>query len=414
MNSRIVMVHITTQSTVSYSHGLASLAGVILADPGIKDEVVLVTVRDDSLDESVEKILSVNPYIVLFTATSNQWKRANSLAHKLKDLNPDLMLCVGGSHPTAVPRPTEETSFDVCVPGEAEDVIGLLVRAAREVGTARDQLLNASQKRKVIENLDDLPMPHFSMFCREDILTYPSVMFSRGCPFHCSYCMSGLRGRAGKPRWKSAERAIREVLHIVQTYDPDEIYIDDDTLLKKPDWVFKFCELYRQHIEVPFYCNSRPEVLTTQLARCLHEANCAAVGIGIESGSRRIRYDILRREIPDEVILRAFDIVHKEGIETWSFNMVGIPTETPEDLIATIKLNELAQTEYVRSSIFTPYPGTPIFELYGSGTCNCNKSYIRTDNDLPEEMRKIYKDWITMLQQEKRLWYTREEETLVD
>lgn len=399
----IVMVHIVHDTTVSYSHGLAALAGALTST-----DVALVTVRGDDAEGAAGEIAKSAPSVVLFTAMSNQWETAKRIAYWLREAIPRVPLVVGGSHVIAAPQTVHESPFDLGVTGEAEALVDDFVSASQISGLASSghRLLAGAPA----SDLDKLPRPRLDIFEKRDVLAYPSVMFSRGCPYRCSYCMSRRGGQTGTIRWKSPRRAIAEVRDLIEYADPPEIYIDDDTFLKRPKWVMEFCELYRREIARPFFCNARPETVKPAVVEVLAAAGCAAVGIGIESGSARIRSEVLDRRMSDDMIVQAFDLLHQAGLKTWSFNMVGIPGETPDDLLATVKLNERVQTDYVRISIFTPYPGTPFFD---DSEHTYVRGYFRAADSLDDDMRKIYEAWLRNLADGGRLWFTEAEELLV-
>ena len=408
MKQHVILLHILTGATVSYSHGLASLAAVLREAKDGRFDVVLITVRDENISDAADRIVTLEPAIVFVSVMSNQWERAKLLASAIKQREPTIPCCVGGTHAAAAPASIYSSHFDAGFPGEAEDAIKTIVLGGDlNLTSVIERVRISSEQNSVVQDLDHLPLPHLEIFDKQDILEYPSVMFSRGCAFKCSYCMSRQGGIGGKIRWKSPMRAIQEVHNLVAYADPEEIYLDDDTLLKNPAWVREFCGLYRNSVGVPFYCNARPETVSLELAHCLREAQCSAIGIGIESGSARVRRDVLQRPMEDEAILRAFDAAHKAGLKTWSFNMVGLPGERTEDLLSTIRLNEAVQTEFVRVSIFTPYPGTPIYDPT-KDSLNPS-SYFRGAQDLPDELQPIYRDWINRLDQEGRLWFTKSE-----
>jgi anaerobic magnesium-protoporphyrin IX monomethyl ester cyclase len=401
---KLRMVHIVHDTTVSYSHGLASLAAILERDlPSA--ELDLVTVRTDDTVLNARLLLDHDPDVLLFSCMSNQWPHACRLAAEIRSLGDRPFLVAGGSHIIASPSSAASSPFDLAVHGEGEEVLADIVRSPRRLDHC--EVVSGP----IVHDLATLPMPELSIFDTEDILAYPSVMFSRGCPYKCNYCMSRLGGIGSKVRWKSPQRAISEVMQLIYTARPQEIYIDDDTFLKNPAWVRDFCGDYARTAKIPFFCNARPETVKCDICQDLAAAGCAAVGIGIESGSERIRRDVLNRKMPDDKILQAFELVHAAGMKTWSFNMVGIPGETPEDLLATIELNNRAKTDYVRVSVYTPYPGTPLYRetdkyLYANG-------YIRPSAALNAEMRDIYARWLQQLADEGRLWFTRSEAALL-
>jgi radical SAM superfamily enzyme YgiQ (UPF0313 family) len=174
--------------------------------------------------------------------------------------------------------------------------------------------------------------------------------------------------------------------------------------LKNPKWVRQFLSTYAETIGRPYYCNARPETVTDELATLLADTGCAALGIGIESGSERIRRDVLNRPMTDERIERAFNSAKTAGLKTWSFNMVGLPSESETDVASLIALNERCHPDFIRLSIFTPYPGTPM----GSEVDPSDEhlSYFRPWTDLPPESVKLVSSWLTELQSHNRLWYT--------
>jgi len=62
----------------------------------------------------------------------------------------------------------------------------------------------------------------------------------------------------------------------------------------------------------------------------LQLANCTKVGIAIESGDEKLRKDLLNKHISDKDIINAFKVAKKHGLHTLSYNMIGLPLETPE------------------------------------------------------------------------------------
>ena len=54
-------------------------------------------------------------------------------------------------------------------------------------------------------------------------------------------------------------------------------------------------------------------------------------------------------------------MLHQAGVKFLTFNMVGAPFETFEEMQETIHLNQKIKTDYPWCSIMQPYPGTAIF-----------------------------------------------------
>ncbi len=90
--------------------------------------------------------------------------------------------------------------------------------------------------------------------------------------------------------------------------------------------------------------------------RNFKKANITSVTIGLESGSYRIRKEILHRDYSNEKILEAASIAEKYGIHISLFNMIGLPTETTSEFSETLRMNQQIQPAFHATSIFFPYP----------------------------------------------------------
>ena len=82
--------------------------------------------------------------------------------------------------------------------------------------------------------------------------------------------------------------------------------------------------------------------------------------------------------------------------------MVDIPTETLQELQSTITINEITSPTYIRISMFTPFPGAPLYEK------RCNyESYFSSNYSqmiVSKEKRRVIAKWIEDLRKENRLW----------
>jgi hypothetical protein len=99
----------------------------------------------------------------------------------------------------------------------------------------------------------------------------------------------------------------------------------------------------------------------------LADANCKIVKFGVESGSERIRRQILQRRMKNDRIVNAIETAHRYGLHTSVFLMIGLPGETSEDVMATIHLMAKAKPGRYRWSFFFPFPGTKAYELSKEG-----------------------------------------------
>ena len=52
------------------------------------------------------------------------------------------------------------------------------------------------------------------------------------------------------------------------------------------------------------------------------------------------------------------------GIKVKAMYIIGMPTDTKEKFINTVNFAKKIKSTYAQFSVFTPYPGTPVFKEY--------------------------------------------------
>jgi len=371
MNIFFIFPSIGIDKTVN--HGIASLCSVI-KEKG--HEVDIYHPDRININELYKKFGRKEYSLCLISAVTNQWLYALEIIKSLRKIS-DIMIIVGGHHATNSSNILQENEEidGICI-GEGDIALGeLLDKLEKEENYYHIKNL-WFRKRKtgkiikneignLIGNLDDLPFPNYSVFSERTILNYPALMFSRGCPYNCTYCCNNsLRklytGKGNYIRAKSVKRAIEEVGDFVKKYNPPVLNFDDDTFIKDKKWLYSFLDEYKKITKIPFNCNTRPETLNEETCRRLKKANCRSISIGIESGNEQLRKERLKRHMSNKSIKEAFDMVKRHKIKTSSFNMVGIPDETYQNYWDTVKLNREINPGQMQISIFYPYPGTEL------------------------------------------------------
>jgi radical SAM superfamily enzyme YgiQ (UPF0313 family) len=113
--------------------------------------------------------------------------------------------------------------------------------------------------------------------------------------------------------------------------------------------------------------------------------------LGIEAGSERLR-KVINKNLTREQIFNAVDIAHKNGLKGLKFyGMLGLPTETYDDINEMIKLAKELKAKYKGFDItfgvstFVPKPNTP-FQWIGREN---SVSLEKKAEYLKKEMHKI-------------------------
>lgn len=358
------------------NYGVACLCGVIRQEG---HRAVLYQPVSKEPEVLSRLLLSENFDLCLVSAVTNQWLHALELIRQVRAQSA-MPIILGGHHATSSPHLLAETpELDALCVGEGDLALAeLLQRIAAGQGLAgisglwtrapgNPGQIIPSEVGNLIENLDSLPMPDFSVFARQAITNRSSLLLSRGCPYNCTYCCNNnLRriydGKGAFVRKKSVARAMAEVRAFVAGHAPVELNFDDDTFVKDKRWLAEFLGHYRQEVALPFNCNTRAETLDDEICRLLKEAGCRIVCIGIESGNEQFRRTMYKRNMSNEALIRAFDLLRKHGLASYAFNIVGAPDETFSHYLDTVKLNRLVRPDGWQITTFYPYPGSELYE----------------------------------------------------
>jgi len=203
-------------------------------------------------------------------------------------------------------------------------------------------------------------------------------MTGRGCPFDCSYCASkNIWGR--RIRLRSVSSIIDELRTLRDAAVEREAkgeagpgqrvlkIVDDTFTVSKPRTVELLERIVAEGLDCfEFTGGVRADTLDRTLVTKMKEANFKRVTLGVESGSPRI-LKMVRKGETNEDVIRAVGLLRDAGIYSHAFFMIGLPTETAEDIELSKKLIRDAQPDYVEVNMVTPYPGTDLYEQLAIG-----------------------------------------------
>lgn len=364
--------------------GLASLSAMLKAEGHKVTLTHLKTKdRDNYIDKTISDIRRNRPDYIGFTLTELEEQNFFKLSSRLKN-EFEIPIIVGGAYPTIVPERIINTpGVDILVRGEAENVlINLLENAERKRSINDLRGIWSKENGKVYRNdldyppdITKLPTMDFSIFDDETVLGGElddrirfGYLCNRGCPFQCSYCLNyHIRhcypSESQYVRYQNIDRIIEHLVFLKSRYKFGIFNFYDDTFLLNGKWVEEFSHKYKSEVDMPFICHARPGASTKSMISMIAKAGCEYLSIGLESGNESLRKNVLKRRPTNEQILTIFKITKDQNIKPITFNMVGIPYETEENIIETIKLNAMVKPYIVGVSAFYPFRGTQLGEL---------------------------------------------------
>ena len=306
------------------------------------------------------------------TMMSCDFNRAMKAANIIKQVDRNTIVVAGGVHPTvATDEVARNQNIDYIIVREGEISFANLLDAIRD---------GKSQERVIVgirPDLDKLPFEDRELFDYKVTTSFaanfpgifrpPSVTMiaSRGCPYDCTFCAPHARTMFGKKvRYRSVDNVIEELRILRERYHFRSLFFWDYSITLNRKWLYEFCEQYKKNgFKALISANSRADAIVRNedLMKDLSEAGLRMLHIGYESGSQRI-LDFIRKGTTVEQAIRATDICKKYDIIVRGLFMLGIPTETKEDVQKTIDLIRTARPQIYSFSYFTPVPGSHLYD----------------------------------------------------
>lgn len=388
----------------SYNYGLGIIAAYLKENGHQIQGFSIYAPNGEKIDlENIEnQIRTFNPGLIGFSSVSNQFMFVKKIANHLRKNGIKTKILVGGIHATVSPESVLKEDFvDMVCLGEGEyaclELVNKLekkedISDIKNIWLKKNGIIIKNEIRPLIEDLGSLPFPDRDAFNFKKTLEkkrgWVNMLAGRGCIFKCSYCVNSFLFKFYKKKWnirlRPVDHVIEEIAEIEKNYGKHNVKMinfNDDNFTMSNKWIMEFCEKYPNRIKYPFACNIRPTNFDEKIANNLKNAGCAEIKIGLESGSKRVREEILNRYMTNEQIEKAFMIAKSSGIRTWSFNMIGMPTETKEELLETIKLNAKIRPYIIRCAIMYPYRGSDFYDdCIKEGNLNKNKEFKYASN----------------------------------
>lgn len=355
-----------------------------------------------------QKVSKFSPDLIAISSTEVTFELAITILRGVRDCNIPTIL--GGVFATFAPlRALEFPEIDMVCVGEGEKMFIELCRkmeAQEDVSRIPGLWLKKKNGDIVknppapLANLNENPtdfhvelFPEWRFFQPMDgklRLTVP-VETIRGCPYRCGFCNTpsqhDLYGH-GFFRKKSATK-IREELLSYMKFSPEFVYFWADTFLaQSARELDEFCEMYEE-FRIPFWVQTRPETITHSSLKKLQGVGLYRLSVGVEQGDEEYRKNVLIRPYSNELAIERLRIPVELGIPFSTFNMIGLPDETPELHWKTVLLNRKIQSDTTNVSTFTPFVGTPLRELavrkgYLDSRAICSGTYEESLLTMPQ------------------------------
>ncbi len=194
------------------------------------------------------------------------------------------------------------------------------------------------------------------------------IEVARGCPHGCRFCSAGYIYRP--PRFRSTQLLGDNIEQGISL--TDRIGLVGSAVSDLPK-IGDLCSQYQdQDIRISF-SSLRADGLSEELLSTLKQSDVKTATIAPDAGSERMR-KVINKGINEEAILAATDTLVANGIPNIKlYFMIGLPTETADDVDAIIALCKKIKHRFLKSSrsqkrmgeitvslnCFVPKPFTP-------------------------------------------------------
>jgi radical SAM superfamily enzyme YgiQ (UPF0313 family) len=375
--------------------GLLYLAATLRHTFGRDVEVRLLDlmVEKKRYFEARKTLQDFRPHVVGLSALNWEAEESGRFAVMTRNELPETIVAIGG--PFAHRNTTKICAtgvYDWIFDGEADwsfpiacqrwfrgdktmdDVVGLTWRAApAEPYTNNADIIKLGVSKPVglVEDLDAIPLPawdliDFNRYARvRNFMSllkgkrYATIFTSRGCPYLCTYCHDIFGKRF---RFRSPENVAAEV-KLLREMGVDELQIVDDIFNMNPPRMKAVCraiEPYKMHIAFPN--GLRFDILDEDGCDALVRAGTYAACVAVETITPRLQ-ELIKKHLKVDKTQQAIRWMADRRVLVRGFFMLGFPTETLEEIKATVDYavrSELSQAYFFN---VVPQPGTPLYDL---------------------------------------------------
>lgn len=301
------------------------------------------------VDESVDRIpLDYPADLVAISAITGTSLRAYELAKHFRRRGIPVVL--GGAHVTILPEEAEEHA-DAIVIGRAEGVwpqvlrdfqAGAMKKVYRELPIEGEWLEGVPPARRDLQRRSGYMMPN-------------TLHATRGCKHACDFCAVG----AVWPKY--LKRPIPDIIADIQSTKGKYFVFNDVSLLDDREYSK---ELLNALIPLKRRWGGLATTTVTddpELMDLLQKSGCAYLLLGFETVQQQGLNKIYKGFNQSNDYKRVMDVMHEHGISVQGCFVLGLDQDDSTIFEKTVQLVNDLKIDIPRYSLYTPYPGTRLF-----------------------------------------------------
>ena len=342
--------------------GLATLASYLSPDDTVELQ-----------DQHVERVdLTDQPDLVVIQVYITNAYRAYAFADHYRAKGSYVVL--GGLHVTSLPEEAAPHA-DTIFLGPGEETFPQFLRDFRAKRPLKRYF-------SAIRTLEGIPPIRRDLIKRHLYLVPNSIVVTRGCPHHCTFCYKDAFFEGGKTFYT---QAVDEALAEIDRLPGRHLYFLDDHLLGNVKFASALFEGMKGMNRVFQGASTVDAILRGNLIEKAAEAGLRSVFVGFETFSPENLRQSNKKQNLQKDYQRAVKRLHSLGIMINGSFVFGLDDDGPDVFKRTVDWgvsNGITTSTY---HILTPYPGTALY------TNMQRQGRILTDNwDLYDTRHVVY------------------------
>lgn len=336
-----------------------------------------------------EGILATRPDVVGFSLITAFYRLIRPILRELKSRRPELIIIAGGPHATlATAQTLENPDIDFVFVGDADTSLPQFMADLKTHG--REAVAAFPPERApgmwnrvsgggliergmgpVLTDLDAQPFPEKDDYYRKNpsLRILYTATCSRGCIYSCTYCNSNTlrqKYRAGGHKYfrvRSVANVIAELKQAKAKYRPRYIMFIDNLFAPDREWLREFSAAYRREIDLPFFCETNPNVHDRESLELLAAARCTLLQFGFQSANETVRREVLHRYETNDRIREVVKYARQLGMFVCIDHIANLPGEKREHLDEAVALYRELRPDWVNLGFLQFLPEADIIEI---------------------------------------------------
>ena len=322
-----------------------------------------------------EVMQEFQPDVVGITGYITQENLILKYAKTAKEVNPNVITIIGGVHAQLNYERLYSADTDYVFRSEDVNAFGELLDffAGDSLdlntisGLCRRENGDWLENKLLPFDINDLPIPDRAFFYQNkswfrylDLTEVATLKTAISCPYNCNFCYCT---RLGGGRY--SVRDLDKVMEELEGLDCETVLIADDVFLFDEERVWAFIEeIKRRNIHKKYLCYGRADYIAAhpQQIKALAEIGFTYFFVGLEAITDK-ELESYNKQISADVNVACVEAVHAAGARCFALMIAPIDA-TPQYFTDLYRWVLAHDVRYVTVSIFTPIPGTPLYEEY--------------------------------------------------